>query len=279
MPIDTTRCTRRPATVVDGQMTARLRQPGRTWRTTAGLRQLRRQHGSAVQPPYCSNGPFIPLIDDTKYPNIGDRLTAKGISLGLVLRWLGRRRGRPPGRAVPVPPPAVQLLRGVRAGPAGPAPPAGRDRLLRRGRGSGNLPTVSFVKPYGAENEHPGYASANSGSMHLVDLIKAVENGPQADDTLIVVTYDEFGGQWDHVSPPGAGSSTPGAVRRVRSGHPHPGAAAVDADDEVGCRPHVVRHDVDHRHPGAGLRTRRRSGSATPGWLTCAHALSTGGYR
>ena len=29
--------------------------------------------------------------------------------------------------------------------------------------------------------------------------------GPQAKDTLIVVTYDEFGGQWDHVPPPGQG--------------------------------------------------------------------------
>ena len=27
-------------------------------------------------------------------------------------------------------------------------------------------------------------------------------NGPQAGNTLIVVTYDEFGGQWDHVPPP-----------------------------------------------------------------------------
>jgi phospholipase C len=27
---------------------------------------------------------------------------------------------------------------------------------------------------------------------------------------MVIVTYDEFGGQWDHVSPPGQGSSTPG---------------------------------------------------------------------
>ena len=52
---------------------------------------------------------------------------------------------------------------------------------------------------------------ANSGSMHLVDLIKDVQSGPQAEDTLIIVTYDEFGGQWDHDSPPGAGSPTRGA--------------------------------------------------------------------
>jgi phospholipase C len=32
-----------------------------------------------------------------------------------------------------------------------------------------------------------------------------VVTGPQAASTLIVVTYDEFGGQWDHVVPPGQG--------------------------------------------------------------------------
>ena len=26
--------------------------------------------------------------------------------------------------------------------------------------------------------------------------------GPEADTTAVVVTYDEFGGQWDHVPPP-----------------------------------------------------------------------------
>jgi acid phosphatase len=67
---------------------------------------------------------------------------------------------------------------------------------------SGDLKPVSFVKPIGAENEHPGYASEHSGSSHLVDLLKAIENGPDADSTLVIVTYDEFGGQWDHVAPP-----------------------------------------------------------------------------
>jgi phospholipase C len=72
---------------------------------------------------------------------------------------------------------------------------------------AGTLPQVSFVKPLGNENEHPGYASEANGSDHLVDLIKAVETGPQAGNTLILVTYDEFGGQWDHVPPPGLGTA------------------------------------------------------------------------
>ena len=66
----------------------------------------------------------------------------------------------------------------------------------------GDLKPVSFVKPIGAENEHPGYASEHSGSSHLVDLLQAIENGPDADSTLVIVTYDEYGGQWDHVAPP-----------------------------------------------------------------------------
>jgi phospholipase C len=72
---------------------------------------------------------------------------------------------------------------------------------------NGTLPQVSFVKPLGNENEHPGYSSEANGSDHLVDLIQAIESGPQAGNTLIVVTYDEFGGSWDHVPPPGLGTT------------------------------------------------------------------------
>jgi phospholipase C len=68
-----------------------------------------------------------------------------------------------------------------------------------------NLKPVSFIKPVGAENEHPGYASVTAGSSHLMDLLQAVEGSRCAKDTMVVVTYDEFGGQWDHVTPPGQG--------------------------------------------------------------------------
>ena len=66
-----------------------------------------------------------------------------------------------------------------------------------------NLKSVSFVKPIGEQNEHPGYTSENPGSEHLVQLLKAIEGSACKRDTMVVVTYDEFGGQWDHVTPPG----------------------------------------------------------------------------
>jgi acid phosphatase len=67
------------------------------------------------------------------------------------------------------------------------------------------LKPVSFIKPLGEENEHPGYASETRGSNHLVQLLKSIESSPCAKDTMVIVAYDEFGGQWDHVTPPGQG--------------------------------------------------------------------------
>jgi phospholipase C len=102
---------------------------------------------------------------------------------------------------------------------------------------TGTLPAVSFVKPVGAENEHPGYASEPNGSQHLVDLLRAIRSGPDAAETLVVVTYDEFGGQWDHVSPPGPGSATPGPHDKFGPGTRIPALV-------IG--PAVRRSGVDH---------------------------------
>jgi phospholipase C len=65
------------------------------------------------------------------------------------------------------------------------------------------LKPVSIIKPVGAENEHPGYASEHTGSDHLVELLQSVRQSDCAKDTMVIVTYDEFGGQWDHVPSPG----------------------------------------------------------------------------
>ena len=71
------------------------------------------------------------------------------------------------------------------------------------------LDSVSFDKPIGLENEHPGYTSESRGSNHLVELLQSIEGSACAKDTMVIVTYDEFGGQWDHVPSPGQGG-TPG---------------------------------------------------------------------
>ncbi len=163
---------------------------------------------NTIQPasaPHSAGNP-LPLIDDAAYPNIGDRLSAKGISWNWYSGgWDDAEAGHPG--------PLFQFHHQPFNYFASYAPgQAGRAHLqdendFRASVVDGTLPAVSFVKPYGAENEHPGYASEPDGSDHLVTLLQEITSGPEADDTLVVVTYDEFGGQWDHVSPPGTGNT------------------------------------------------------------------------
>jgi len=65
-----------------------------------------------------------------------------------------------------------------------------------------HLPAVTFIKALGPDNEHPGYAGLLQGQQHVADLVKAVHESDYWEDSLIIVTYDEHGGRWDHVTPP-----------------------------------------------------------------------------
>ena len=65
------------------------------------------------------------------------------------------------------------------------------------------LPQVSFVKFFGTDNEHPGYATLLRGQQQVADLVRLVQSNTNLwAHTAIIITYDEFGGRWDHVSPP-----------------------------------------------------------------------------
>jgi phospholipase C len=75
---------------------------------------------------------------------------------------------------------------------------------------AGALPQVAFYKPQGNLNEHPGYTDALSGDHHIADLIAHLEKSPQWAHMLVIVTYDENGGFWDHVAPPKADRWGPG---------------------------------------------------------------------
>ena len=65
------------------------------------------------------------------------------------------------------------------------------------------LPSVSFIKPVGENNEHPGYAALEMGQQHVASIVQAVQANPAVwAHTAIIITYDEHGGRWDHVAPP-----------------------------------------------------------------------------
>jgi len=155
------------------------------------------------------SGQVLPLIDDKAFPNIGDELSAKHIDWNWYSGGWDDAAAGHPGPLFQFHHQPLNYWADYGPDKPGRAHLQDETKFITAAQ-TGNLPTVSFVKPYGAENEHPGYASEPDGSDHLVDLLKTILAGPQARDTLVVVTYDEFGGQWDHVSPPAKGSSTKG---------------------------------------------------------------------
>ena len=66
----------------------------------------------------------------------------------------------------------------------------------------GTLPAVSYIKPLGIYDEHAGYSTVEAAESHAVDLIEAVKASPFWERSAIIVTYDDFGGWYDHVAPP-----------------------------------------------------------------------------
>lgn len=82
---------------------------------------------------------------------------------------------------------------------------------------AGKLPPVSFYKPTGGKNMHPGRGSVAEGDAEATEIVEAIMAGPQWKNTVVIVTTDENGGFWDHVAPPkgdrwGPGSRIPAIV-------------------------------------------------------------------
>ena len=80
----------------------------------------------------------------------------------------------------------------------------------------GTLPAVSWVSPAGAVSEHPP-AGVTIGQDYVTGLINAIMQGPDWSSTAIFLSWDDWGGFYDHVKPPvvdnqGYGLRVPGLV-------------------------------------------------------------------
>jgi len=81
---------------------------------------------------------------------------------------------------------------------------------------TGALPQVSWVIPSSPISEHPP-SGVEEGMAYVTGLVNAVMNGPQWNSTAIFVSWDDWGGFYDHVYPPsvdkyGLGMRTPSLV-------------------------------------------------------------------
>ncbi len=65
---------------------------------------------------------------------------------------------------------------------------------------------------YGLPNDqHPPH-SVKEGERIIKNVYESLRNGPQWNETLYIITYDEHGGFFDHVSPPQEGVPNPDGI-------------------------------------------------------------------
>ncbi|HLA92391.1 MAG TPA: alkaline phosphatase family protein [Actinomycetota bacterium] len=82
----------------------------------------------------------------------------------------------------------------------------------------GTLPSVSWVMPYSGVGEHPGAGEPVwKGQRHVTNVINALMQGPEWESTAVFLTWDDWGGFYDHVEPPrvdanGYGIRVPGLM-------------------------------------------------------------------
>jgi phospholipase C len=80
----------------------------------------------------------------------------------------------------------------------------------------GKLPAVSWIEPNGTVSEHPP-ALVSDGQRYVTELINAIMQSPNWKSTAIFLSWDDWGGFYDHVVPPivdqqGYGLRVPGIV-------------------------------------------------------------------
>lgn len=93
---------------------------------------------------------------------------------------------------------------------------------------AGKLPAVAFYKPQGNLNLHAGYSDIESGDAHVANVIEHLKKSPQWKDMVVVITFDENGGWWDHVAPPKGDRWGPGSRIPAIVVSPHAKRGAVD---------------------------------------------------
>jgi phospholipase C len=80
----------------------------------------------------------------------------------------------------------------------------------------GTLPAVSWITPNSKVSEHPT-ALVSAGQTYVTGLVNAIMKGPDWNSTAIFVSWDDWGGFYDHVVPPvidqnGLGLRVPGIL-------------------------------------------------------------------
>jgi len=120
----------------------------------------------------------------------------------------------------------------------------------------GLLPAVSFVDPRfldedgGSSGDDHAHADIRVGDVFLSETFRAVATGPKWANTVFIITYDEWGGFFDHVPPPkaepGNGVDPPEGDGKVLLGMRVPVVVASPWSRSQNGNPRIASNVYDH---------------------------------
>ena len=142
----------------------------------------------------------------TEHPSLTDQLDSKSIS------W---RYYTPSAGSIWTGPNAIQHMCGPNAPPPNATACIGSDWVnnvilyttdnpapILTDIANSALPTVSWVIPAGKNSDHAGSSSSTGGPSWVASIVNAIGNSSYWANTAIFVTWDDWGGWYDHVPPP-----------------------------------------------------------------------------
>lgn len=182
-----------------------------------------------VQPfydPHAADFPAWNRMPPQPMPTIGDRLSEAGVSWTWYAGgWDDALAGHPAPTFEFHHQPFVYFEQ-FADGTAAKAEHLRDEKEFAADLANGTLPAVSWIKPLGIFDEHAGYSTILTSERHTVGIIERIRASDYWDRVAIIVTYDDFGGWYDHVPPPvidrwGPGNRVPAIIisPHARRGH------------------------------------------------------------
>ena len=148
---------------------------------------------------YVQNGPFpcsSQFPSSSSYETLRDLLDAKSVSWKYYTPDL--LKGGLPGAYWN----AFDVVAAVRNGQEWKTNISSPEKTIFHDVAHGKFAAVSWVIPDGANSDHAGFGSSDTGPSWVAQVVNAVGKSKYWNSTAIVILWDDWGGWYDHVPPP-----------------------------------------------------------------------------
>lgn len=161
-------------------------------------------------PPHRENKHKMRRVPPQTYLTIGDLLSQKGVSWGWYAQgWNDAVAGHPDPTFVFHHQAPVYFKQFAPGTQAREEHLFDLEKFYQDLEGQ-TLPAVSFVRSLDRYSQHPAGGNLQDGIDWCAALIQKIQDSTSWNDCAIILTYDENGGRWDHVTPPVVDAFGPG---------------------------------------------------------------------